>query len=105
MSKVLSNKKMIALLVLPGVIIFCLVILVPIFMSVFYSVTDYNGIDAMKFVGLKNYKELILDDKVMWLSIRNVLILSAGLIIIQHPLSILCAISDYSGIVRHWLHL
>ncbi|MBU9736203.1 carbohydrate ABC transporter permease [Diplocloster agilis] len=92
MSKVLSNKKMIALLVLPGIIIFCLVILVPIFMSVFYSVTDYNGIDAMKFVGLTNYKKLIMDDKIMWLSIRNVFILSAGLIIIQHPLSIVCAI-------------
>lgn len=55
MDKVLSNKKAIALMVLPGLIIFLIVIFVPIIWTFVYSL--YSGMPGhnFEFTGLSNY--------------------------------------------------
>ena len=97
MQKTYSNKKVIATLVIPGLLTFVFAILAPICLSVYYGFTDFSGLGAYNFIGLDNYKELF-KDKNFWMSLRNSLLLAAGFIFIQHPLAIVtAAILDRMG--------
>jgi raffinose/stachyose/melibiose transport system permease protein len=62
MDKVLSNKKMIALYVLPSLLLILAIVYIPIVLTAYYGLHDWNGIGAMKFIGLANYQELIKDE-------------------------------------------
>lgn len=90
MNKIYSNKKVIASLVLPGILTFLLAILAPICLSVYYSFTDFSGMGEAVFNGLDNYKEMFRDEG-FWISLRNSLLLAAGFICIQHPLAMITA--------------
>ncbi len=63
-----------SLLVLPSMIIFTVGIIIPLFLSLYYSITDWDGMAAQKnFVGLKNYIKLFQDQAVRdawWFTIR-----------------------------------
>lgn len=90
MNKVMSNKRVIAALVAPGVLTFIFAVLAPIVLSVFYGFTDYSGIGSYNFVGIENYKTL-MGDSTFWLALRNSLFLAVGFVCIQHPLAIITA--------------
>jgi raffinose/stachyose/melibiose transport system permease protein len=92
MHKVLSNKKVIFILVFPGVLIFMFAILVPIVLSAYYGMTSYSGIGTPRFIGMKNFISILTEDKVFWISLRNALMLGVCYIIFQHPFCILTAI-------------
>ena len=48
-----------ALFIAPCLIAFVLVIIVPFFFGLYYSMTDWNGVrDQVQFVGLSNFKDL-----------------------------------------------
>ena len=51
-------------------------IIVPVGVAMYYSLTNYNMIQAPKFVGLSNYAQLILDDDVFLISLKNTLLLA-----------------------------
>jgi len=72
MDKLLRNKKAIFLFMAPGLILFTLVLFVPICQSVYYSLCDYKATSILgpKFVGLKNYKDL-LKDGTFWIALKN----------------------------------
>lgn len=91
MTKLYSNKKIIATLVAPGLVIFLFAILTPILLSVYYGFTDYSGIGAAHFIGLQNYAEL-MKDPVFWTALRNSLLLAVGFICIQHPIAMIIAV-------------
>lgn len=90
MNKIYSNKKVIASLVLPGILTFLLAILAPICLSVYYSFTNFSGMGEAVFNGLDNYREMFRDEG-FWTSLRNSLLLAAGFICIQHPLAMITA--------------
>ncbi len=90
MEKTYSNKAVILSLVLPGIIAFLFAILAPIFLSGYYSATNFSGLGSYQFIGLDNFKEL-LKDKAFWYALRNSLLLAAGFIVIQHPLAMMMA--------------
>jgi len=90
MEKTYSNKAIILSLALPGIITFIFAILAPIFLSGYYSTTNFSGLGDFDFIGLKNFQEL-MGDKTFWIALRNSLLLAAGFIIIQHPLAIMMA--------------
>ena len=97
MQKTYSNKKVIATLVIPGLLTFVFAILAPICLSIYYGFTDFSGLGAYNFIGFKNYIELFKDSN-FWMSLRNSLLLAAGFIVIQHPLAIItAAILDRMG--------
>ena len=51
------------LFLLPVLIAFSMVVLIPFIMGVYYSLTDWNGIsDTINFVGLKNFKDAFADE-------------------------------------------
>lgn len=91
MDKMLSNKTTILMLVLPGILVFALVIPVPLLLSVFYGMTNYNIVTAPHFVGLSNFIN-ILKDQVFWISLLHCFIIAAGLVFIQHPLALAFAL-------------
>lgn len=92
MHKILSNKLSIFLLVFPGVLLFLFAVFAPIFLSVYYGMTDYSGMGAFNFVGLKNFKNILTNDPAFWKSVWNAVLLGLGFIFIQHPFCITFAI-------------
>lgn len=92
MHKVLSDKKAIFFLVLPGTAIFLFVIFLPLVISFLLGFTDYNIYGEFSIVGLKNYIDIVFNDSIFWLSLKNVFFLVLGLIFIQHPIGLFFAV-------------
>ncbi|OAB27022.1 ABC transporter permease [Paenibacillus macquariensis subsp. defensor] len=63
MDKVLSNKKIIALYVLPSLLLIMAIVYIPILLTAYYGLNEWNGIGRMKFIGLENYVVLLKDLK------------------------------------------
>lgn len=70
MNKLLRDKKAIIFFIAPAFILFTAVLFVPICQSIYYSFCEYKGLNAPKFTGLDNYKEL-LNDKTMRFALKN----------------------------------
>ncbi len=87
----MRNKKAVFLFLLPSFVLFTLIVIVPIFMSLFYSVNEWDGIGAQTFVGLENYKRLFAD-KQFWDAALHTLIIAAASVCIQLPFSLLLAL-------------
>lgn len=62
MNKVMSNKGVIALYVLPSLILILSIIYIPIVLTGYYGLMDWDGVSAMSFIGLDNYVVLMKDD-------------------------------------------
>ncbi|GIO13755.1 ABC transporter permease [Cohnella xylanilytica] len=76
MDKVMSNKWAIALYVLPALVLILGLIYIPIAMTGYYGLTEWNGIGAQKWIGFDNYSAL-LQDSVFWKSALHSLLLAA----------------------------
>lgn len=75
MNKVMSNKWVIALYVLPALILIVAFIYGPILLTGYYGLMNWDGIGEMTFIGLDNYRELI-QDKLFWDSAWHSLLLA-----------------------------
>ncbi|MBO7747464.1 sugar ABC transporter permease [Paenibacillus sp. MWE-103] len=65
MNTVMSNKRIIALYVLPSLFLLLAIIYVPIVLTGYYGLMEWNGIGKPDFIGLDNYKTL-MRDSVFW---------------------------------------
>lgn len=63
----MSNKFVITLYTLPALLLILVLIYIPITLSGYYGLMDWDGIGEMKFIGLDNYITLV-QDKVFWTS-------------------------------------
>ncbi|OXS76717.1 carbohydrate ABC transporter permease [Domibacillus enclensis] len=61
MDKVMSNKFVISLYVLPALLLILTLIYVPIVLTGYYGLMKWDGIGEMTFIGLENYTKLIQD--------------------------------------------
>lgn len=59
--KVLRDKKAIAFFLLPAFIVYTILVMIPIAVSVYYSLIEWNGLGAKKFVGISNFTKLFGD--------------------------------------------
>lgn len=50
-----KNRRWLVLFAAPAVIVFCIIIVMPLFQTVCYSLFEYNGIHVGKFIGAGNY--------------------------------------------------
>lgn len=86
------------ILVIPGLIIFTVGLIIPMFMALRYSFTSWDGMTAEKpFVGLQNYINLVKDKEfrdAWWFTIRFTLWNT----VIQNVLALLFAMALDSGI-------
>ena len=80
------------LFLLPALVIYSSLMLVPVLQSVYMSFFTWNGIARvpMKFVGLNNFKRIFSDVK-FWNSLKNVGWFLAGGFLVLMPLSFLLA--------------
>lgn len=67
------------LFLLPSFVILGTFLVYPLFASIWYSLTNYNVVQAAQFVGLANYQKLLSDD-VFKMAFGNTLVYAAGVI-------------------------
>ncbi|WP_433582501.1 carbohydrate ABC transporter permease [Paenibacillus amylolyticus] len=91
MNSVFSNKGTIAVFVLPTLLLFSGIVLIPIFVSSYYSLLDWNGVGRGTFIGLDNYVEMFKDTRVLN-SIKNSLLFAGASVFIQLPISLVLAL-------------
>lgn len=75
MDRVMSNKKVIALYVLPALTLILTLVYIPIVMTGYYGLMKWNGIGNMEFIGLSNYTKL-LSDSMFWKSVTHSFLLA-----------------------------
>lgn len=93
MNKVRSNKKAMLLFVGPAFILFFAIIIVPIFMSGYYSLLDWDGMTKGTFVGLQNYVDLFTSRSIGFpRTLKNALLLAFFSVFIQLPISLALAL-------------
>ena len=63
MNKVMSNKWVIAMYILPALLLVSVLIFIPLILTGYYGLMDWDGIGDMKFIGLENYINAIQDAK------------------------------------------
>lgn len=81
------NKKIIFLFLLPALLVYCIFEVVPSLMTIYFSFNDWSGIQSvpLKFVGIKNYINL-LSDTTFLSSLRNVLLYVLFGLVTQLPI-------------------
>ncbi len=87
-----EDKKVISLLVLPGLIIMLIAIAAPIIISFGLSFVKWTGFGKMRFIGGENYLRL-LKDPIFFKSIRNVFVLIFITVVFQNTLAFIIAMS------------
>lgn len=99
MDRVLSNKKAIILFMAPAILLFFAIILIPIGMSVYYSLTTWNGMGQKIFVGFDNYTKLVtFMDGIFLKSVMNSIILAILSLLIQLPIGMVLALILAKGV-------
>lgn len=83
----IKDNKASYLFLLPYYVLFVMFTIVPVIISVYYSFTYYNILEAPQFIGWDNYLNLFLHDDVFILAIQNTFIFA----IITGPLGYLAA--------------
>ncbi|MHA6482216.1 carbohydrate ABC transporter permease [Paenibacillus sp. strain BS8-2] len=86
------SKWTIAAFVLPCVLLYVGLVFVPILVSVYTSLLDWNGIGESTFIGLDNYKYMLMDDSVFWSAVGRTFLLAGFSMIIQLPLALFVSI-------------
>src|SRR6185437_3305293 len=77
--RVLRKIGIAYLFLLPSFVILGTFLVYPLFASIWYCFTDYNVVQAARFVGLANYQKL-LTDEVFKTAFRNTLVYAIGVI-------------------------
>ncbi len=85
--KEIKKNKHNYILMAPYVILFMTFTIIPVFMSLGISFTYYNLLESPRFIGLDNYTNLLLNDDVFVIAIKNTLILA----VVTGPVSYLLA--------------
>ncbi len=77
----------VVLFVTPALLLYGVYILYPVVISIWYSLLQWNGIGAARFIGLDNWARLFQDGTVLG-SLRNTLVLLVGSIVVEIPIGL-----------------
>ena len=83
----IKQSKHLYILMAPFAILFMLFTIIPVFMSIGISFTNYNLLQSPDFVGFSNYIKLFLEDDVFIVAMKNTLILA----VVTGPVSYILA--------------
>ncbi|GHV66659.1 ABC transporter permease [Spirochaetia bacterium] len=75
--KEIVQNRICYLFLAPYAIVFGLFFVAPLLVSIFYSFTYYNILEPPKFIGLRNYINLLLGDDVFLIALKNTFIMAA----------------------------
>lgn len=91
MNTLLNRKRHIAVFVLPSLLLFFAIGILPLFVTAGYSLFEYDGLSKMNFIGLLNYIKMFAEDKDFHHAIGNSAVLIIASVFIQLPLSFVMA--------------
>ena len=90
------------LYLLPGLITFALVILVPFLTNIWYSLHSWKGgLAPKRWIGLDNYVALLADDA-FWLSFRNSVFMIGAMVVVPTVIGLLLAAVLFDYVAKHW---
>ena len=84
----MKNNKTAYFMLSPFMLLFIIFTVLPVVLSIFLSLTDFNMLQMPHFLGIDNYMRLFLDDEIFILAIQNTLIFAA----ITGPVSYILAL-------------
>ncbi|MFC7063367.1 carbohydrate ABC transporter permease [Halobacillus seohaensis] len=88
----LSRSKWPAIIGLaPAFIIYMVFAIIPILISFYYSVMQWDGFTEMQFIGLANFREA-LSDPIFWQALKNNLIVVGASVFGQIPIALFMAL-------------
>lgn len=74
MNSLRPKNRVLVLMLLPGILIFSFAVILPLIMSIRYSLYKWSGGPNMNFIGLKNYLRLF-NDQYFWHAFKNNLVI------------------------------
>jgi raffinose/stachyose/melibiose transport system permease protein len=80
----------IILFLLPAFLLFTVFMVIPILFSFYYSLTEWDAVSPPEFMGMENYRNLIVDQD-YWLTVKNTVILIILSFAIKIPISLILA--------------
>ena len=92
MEQMLRDKKVIALFVLPAILLFCVFTLAPLVASLGLSFFKWDLLSPMKYIGLRNFENLLTLDDIFLQSILNTIHYLLLSVVLQIPMAYLLAV-------------
>src|SRR5699024_4483000 len=86
-----KQKWMIITTLLPALLLYSIFVVIPIFWSAYYGFFDWSGISDATFIGLANYKEVIMDS-IFWKAFKNNIIIVVASVLGQIPIALFFAL-------------
>ncbi|WP_046729166.1 carbohydrate ABC transporter permease [Streptomyces humi] len=90
-----------ALFLLPGVLAFLAVVVVPFLMNTAVGFTDWQGVGSPHWSGLANYRELLRDTE-FWTSFRHSLFMVVAMALLPTALGLVLAAALFDYIGKHF---
>ena len=87
----MKNNKTAYFMVAPFLILFIVFTVLPVFLSIFLSLTDFNMLQMPNWKGVSNYIRLFLNDEIFILACQNTLVFAAITGPVSYLLSLLIA--------------
>ena len=99
MRQVLSDKKAICLFLLPALILFLGIVIIPIGISFYYSLLKWDGIGQGEMVGFANYVKLFFGkSSSFWKTAEHSFLYAGVSLFVQLPVSLLLALILATGV-------
>jgi raffinose/stachyose/melibiose transport system permease protein len=84
------RKRGFWLYLIPGLVLFTIIILVPLIWNIYLSFTSYRGIRPPEWIGLDNWAKLMADDK-FWVSFQNSVAMIIAMVVVPTLLGLVLA--------------
>ena len=99
MNRVLSDKRAIALFITPALLFFLCIVMLPIVISTYYSMLDWDGIRTGTWIGLGNFRQMFFGaDSTFRISAVHSFMFAGVSLFIQLPIALLLALVLAYGI-------
>jgi raffinose/stachyose/melibiose transport system permease protein len=79
----------------PSIILFTVVLIYPVILTGYISLTRWDGINAMKFIGFDNFNYLFTRTGDFWITLRNTIIAPILCNVIQIPIALVLSFMVY----------
>ncbi len=84
----MKNNKTAYFMIAPFLLLFIIFTVLPVGLSIFFSITDFNMLQPPNILGITNYMRLFMDDEIFILACQNTLVFAS----ITGPVSYLLAL-------------
>jgi ABC-type sugar transport system permease subunit len=79
--------------VLPAVAIYVVFRLYPLLYGLYLSFFEWDGVNPMKYIALKNFQEILTQDALFWQAMRHNVVYALGTVIAKNALAIVVAVA------------